>query len=472
MRRARRRRSPSRRSFSRLSSSWIVRTRDRARDLAGGVAAHAVGDHEEGELLVDEEVVLVVVADVADVGRGEEANGVDRHLIGADHRGMRSVQSTAYEHPAQLARDRGCARKQPPGTRSSSAVRLGSSHIPSATREFVATVRTPMSDPTDPRTPRSRASARGTRGPGHVRARRDQRRRLLWAETHGGTTDERDACFATALLEPLHVWAGEYWRVVDVHVPAHRAGSHPDEQYMLIGWGAPLERALGKARFLLPLSRSPASAAVARASPAASCSARTSRSARRARSSASSARCFAMRRRQLPSLEALLRRPRGPLGLLLQIGIWTAIGCQLHLDNAAHLGGLVVGSFAAAGSSRRLRPRSGWLAFAAGLSARSSSSPRVRGGPRAATPPRHAVYAHRYLTGKSPRRGDATPFHVDVARGTRFATKGCAHGVIMACEVLDDYRKGRVGGGATARAGARRALADLRQACPGVSHTT
>ena len=34
--------------------------RDRRRDLAGGVAAHAVGDHEQPELLVDEEVVLVV----------------------------------------------------------------------------------------------------------------------------------------------------------------------------------------------------------------------------------------------------------------------------------------------------------------------------------------------------------------------------------------------------------------------------
>ena len=46
----------------------------RARDLAGGVAAHAVGDDEERELLVDEVVVLVVLADAAHVGRGEEAD--------------------------------------------------------------------------------------------------------------------------------------------------------------------------------------------------------------------------------------------------------------------------------------------------------------------------------------------------------------------------------------------------------------
>ena len=46
--------------------------RDRRRDLAGRVAAHAVGDHEQPELLVDEEVVLVVVALPTDVGRRGE----------------------------------------------------------------------------------------------------------------------------------------------------------------------------------------------------------------------------------------------------------------------------------------------------------------------------------------------------------------------------------------------------------------
>src|SRR5260370_155496 len=46
--------------------------RDRRRDLAGRVAAHAVRDHEQTELLVDEEVVLVVVALATDIrGRGE-----------------------------------------------------------------------------------------------------------------------------------------------------------------------------------------------------------------------------------------------------------------------------------------------------------------------------------------------------------------------------------------------------------------
>src|SRR5262249_1161275 len=44
--------------------------RERRRDLSRGVAAHAVGDDEQTELLVDEEVILVVVALAPDVRRG------------------------------------------------------------------------------------------------------------------------------------------------------------------------------------------------------------------------------------------------------------------------------------------------------------------------------------------------------------------------------------------------------------------
>ena len=47
---------------------------DRAGHLSRRVAAHAVGDDEESELLVDEEVVLVVVAHLAHVRRGVEAD--------------------------------------------------------------------------------------------------------------------------------------------------------------------------------------------------------------------------------------------------------------------------------------------------------------------------------------------------------------------------------------------------------------
>jgi hypothetical protein len=55
--------------------------RERAGDLARGVASHPVGHDEERELLVDEVVVLVVVAEAADVGRCVKAD-----VVGQAHR--------------------------------------------------------------------------------------------------------------------------------------------------------------------------------------------------------------------------------------------------------------------------------------------------------------------------------------------------------------------------------------------------
>ena len=46
--------------------------RGRARDLAGAVAAHAVGDRDEAHRVVDEVAVLVAVAHAADVGGGAD----------------------------------------------------------------------------------------------------------------------------------------------------------------------------------------------------------------------------------------------------------------------------------------------------------------------------------------------------------------------------------------------------------------
>jgi hypothetical protein len=58
--------------------------RNGACDLACGVSAHSIGDDKEGEFLVDEEVVLVVIAHLAHVGCGVEADGVaECHAIRA-----------------------------------------------------------------------------------------------------------------------------------------------------------------------------------------------------------------------------------------------------------------------------------------------------------------------------------------------------------------------------------------------------
>ena len=61
---------------------------------AAGVAAHAVGDDEQAELLVDEEAVLVVVAPPADVGR---APGLERksEVARYERRGSLALTSSA-----------------------------------------------------------------------------------------------------------------------------------------------------------------------------------------------------------------------------------------------------------------------------------------------------------------------------------------------------------------------------------------
>src|SRR5260370_36720295 len=57
---------------------------DGARDLACRVSTHSVGHDEEGELLVDEEIILVVIAHFAHVRCCIEADGVaERHAIRA-----------------------------------------------------------------------------------------------------------------------------------------------------------------------------------------------------------------------------------------------------------------------------------------------------------------------------------------------------------------------------------------------------
>ena len=72
--------------------------RERAGDLAGGVAAHAVRHHEQAELAVDEEVVLVVIAQAPDVGGRREPDGV-----GQCHARERLTEPTRRGH----GKDRG-----------------------------------------------------------------------------------------------------------------------------------------------------------------------------------------------------------------------------------------------------------------------------------------------------------------------------------------------------------------------------
>lgn len=262
-----------------------------------------------------------------------------------------------------------------------------------------------------------------------------------WAEHEGSTTDE-GTLLRFGAAEPLHVWAGEYWRVATcmflhigiVHILMN--------SYMAIGWATSLERTIGKWRFLLIYLLSGVAGGCASVVSGILFGAHISAGASGALFGVLGA-TFAIRRRRFPTWSAFWA-DRGVRSVAIQVGIWTAIGFQIHLDNAAHFGGLVAGSLGAwlFTSSSPARSK-GWLALAAGVAALFLVAARPWWSPTGDQGRDIALFADSYLTGRSHRRGDPTPFHIDVARGTRFATKGCAHGVVMACEVLDDYRKGR-----------------------------
>jgi membrane associated rhomboid family serine protease len=260
-----------------------------------------------------------------------------------------------------------------------------------------------------------------------------------WAEHEGSTTDE-GTLLRFGAAEPLHVWAGEYWRVATcmflhiglVHILMN--------SYMAIGWATSLERAIGKARFLAIYLLSGIGGGCASVVSGIIFGPRISAGASGALFGVLGA-TLAIRRRGFPSWSAFFANP-GVRSVVVQVGIWTAIGLTvLHLDNAAHMGGLAVGSVGAwlfTSPSRAARSR-GWVALVGAVAALFVIAARPWWSPTGDSANDIAVYANSYLTGKSPHRGEATPFHVDVARGVRFATKGCSHGVALACEVLAEH---------------------------------
>jgi rhomboid protease GluP len=279
---------------------------------------------------------------------------------------------------------------------------------------------------------------------------------FLWAQQHGSTSDP-GTLLRFGALEPLHVWAGEYWRLVTcmfmhggwVHIAVN--------MYMATGWATALERALGAKRFALVYFLSGLAGSCASVISGWIFGTHLSVGASGALFGVVGA-VLALRRRQLGSFEAFFA-DRGIRSLLVQIGILTAIGLTLlHLDNAAHIGGLVTG-FVATWLLVSRAPRSVWLAFAAACGALFIFAARPWWTPTGVEADKLVLLSRAYLSGQEP---DGERWPVDVARGERFLDKGCTHGIAAACDALADHVVETGGPDAPARSSAlRRRSCDL-----------
>ena len=192
--------------------------------------------------------------------------------------------------------------------------------------------------------------------------------------------------------------------------------------YVLVGWGPPLERALGTKRFILLYFLTGIAAGCTSVVGAILFPGTHSPNGSVGASGALFGiigAVMALRRRQLGSFQAFFA-DKGVRSILVQIGVWTAIGVYaLNLDNAAHLGGFVSG-FAACWvmSSPPAARRNGWLALVAAV-ARSSSSRRVRGGrPPEGTPTISSPTRTRISSATSSTPDGARSWPHDVARGS------------------------------------------------------
>jgi membrane associated rhomboid family serine protease len=255
---------------------------------------------------------------------------------------------------------------------------------------------------------------------------------FVWLSTHGGSTDG-GTLMRYGALEPLHVWAGEYWRLL-TSMFMHQGIMHIGmNMYVMVGWGAALERALGPRRFALLYMLTGLGGGCVSVASGLVFAPHSSVGASGALFGIIGA-VLALRRRQMPDLRTFFANP-AIRSLLIQIGLWTAIGSfALHLDNAAHLGGFITG-FAVAWIITSPARRYGWLALAAAFGVAFIVAARPWWTPSGKDANDLLLLARAYITGQD--GGD--PFPKDVARGEHFLDKGCTHGIAHACLMLADH---------------------------------
>ena len=241
-------------------------------------------------------------------------------------------------------------------------------------------------------------------------------------------------------VEPLHVWAGEYWRVATCMF-LHIGWMHLLwNTYASVGWSTTIERVVGKRRFVLVYLLSGIGGGCASVIGGLIFDPRISAGASGAMFGIIGA-TLALRRRQLPSFAAFVKDP-GIRSTMISIGIWTIIGLTaLSMDHAAHFGGLVVG-FAVTWlySSPSPKRTTGWLALAAALATVFIVAARPWWTPSGMNLARVLAFSNAYASGKvisEDGRTHARP--LDVPRAVHFLEKACTHGAAPACTALADH---------------------------------
>jgi rhomboid protease GluP len=188
---------------------------------------------------------------------------------------------------------------------------------------------------------------------------------FLVIETHGGSTNATNLVRFGA-LERSHVWAGQYWRFVTpmfIHIGwVHLLWN----TYALVGWCAPVERALGRWKFVLVyLVTGMGACAVSLLCHDGPGSAGASGAA-----FGIVGITLALRWRELGSWAAFTA-DRWVRSTAVTIVIWTVLGfTAMRMDNFAHGGGLLTGVVMGAVLVRTPSLRAGsrvalWGAFAA-----------------------------------------------------------------------------------------------------------
>lgn len=243
---------------------------------------------------------------------------------------------------------------------------------------------------------------------------------FLWAEQHG-STKTAGVLLRFGAVEPIHVWAGEYWRVAS-YMFLHIGWVHLLwNSYAGFSICADVERALGRWRFLVAYLVSGVAGGCA-----------TVIVDYDAPSAGASGAMFgmigallALKWRELGSFRAFLTH-KGTRATLVNAGIWLLIGTYVNFNNRAHFGGLVAGgivTWVMTSRARRLWGAVLGVALAAFLVA--SIKPWWK--PSGAALEKLRAYGEAYAGGA---------FGGDAARGERFLRRACAAGDAAACADL------------------------------------